>query len=81
MPVKQLIIKELGPFDVIEFQFDPKVNVFIGPNNSGKSTALMTLAEAIVIPFGIPERFFHKNKKPDFIISSLACAISTALRS
>ena len=44
MPVKTFRITNAGPFDDITFEFDERVNVFVGPNNSGKSTALLALA-------------------------------------
>ena len=43
MPVERLKVTNVGPFDDIEFEFDRHVNVFTGPNNSGKSTALWAL--------------------------------------
>ena len=48
-----------GPFDDVEFEFDEHVNVFVGPNNSGKSTALLVLAEATVFPFAFPKKFLR----------------------
>ena len=39
MPIKTFRITNAGPFDDITFEFDEHVNVFVGPNNSGKSTA------------------------------------------
>ena len=53
MPIKSLKLSNVGPFrshahkgDLydIELQFDGQVNLLIGPNNSGKSTILQTLA-------------------------------------
>lgn len=57
MPVKAFRITNAGPFDDITFEFDEHVNVFVGPNNSGKSTALLALAEASVYPFDFPNKF------------------------
>ena len=57
MPIKTLRITNAGPFDDITFEFDEHVNVFVGPNNSGKSTALLALAEATVYPFIFPTKF------------------------
>ncbi len=59
MPLKRLRLTNLGPFDEIEFELDDHVNVFTGPNNSGKSTALMALGEIIVYPFGIPRKLLR----------------------
>ena len=53
MPIKSLKLSNVGPFRPharkgelydIELQFDGQVNLLIGPNNSGKSTILLTLA-------------------------------------
>lgn len=59
MPITSLRFNNVGPFDEIEFEFDEQVNVFVGPNNSGKTTALLVLAAAIVFPFRIPERILR----------------------
>ena len=69
MPVKNLEIKMVGPFKNVNFNFDKKVNVLIGPNNCGKSTALMCLAEAIVFPFAVPKKLIRKEGKPKMSIS------------
>ena len=43
--ISMAIIDGIPPFaEKIEFQFDDAVNVFIGPNAAGKSTALKLLA-------------------------------------
>ena len=57
MPIAKFRVTNAGPFDDITFEFDERVNVFVGPNNSGKSTALLALAEATVYPFDFPSRF------------------------
>ena len=59
MPLKRLRLTNLGPFDEIEFEFDEHVNVFTGPNNSGKSTALMALGEIAVYPFIMPSKLLR----------------------
>ena len=51
MPIDKLRLTNVGPFDDIEFEFDPQVNVFTGPNNSGKSAALFALGAVAVYPF------------------------------
>ena len=58
MPITKLSFSNVGPFDEVEFEFDPQVNVFTGPNNSGKSTALWVLGELLVYPFMMPTRLF-----------------------
>lgn len=70
MPVQNLEIFMLGPFDRINFEFDRQVNVFIGPNNCGKSTVLMALAEATIYPFSVPQRLYRKGERPKINIST-----------
>lgn len=59
MPITSLHLTNIGPFDDIEFKFDSKINVFIGPNNCGKTSALTAFGDIIVIPFSTPEKFLH----------------------
>ena len=59
MPISKLLLTNLGPFDEIEFEFDKHVNVFAGPNNSGKSTVLMALGELLVWRFGLPKKLLR----------------------
>ena len=63
MPLTNLKLSKLGPFEEIEFEFDRRVNVFVGPNNSGKTTALLALADALVYPFSVPERFVREGSR------------------
>ena len=56
MPITNLSFTNVGPFDEIGFEFDPQVNVFTGPNNSGKSSALWVLGELLVYPFTMPAK-------------------------
>ena len=60
MPATKLKLTNVGPFEDIEFTFDRQVNVFTGPNNTGKSTALWALGELLVFPFTIPDRLLRK---------------------
>jgi len=69
MPIKSLSISWLGPFKHITLDFDSRVNVLIGPNNCGKTTILMALAEMCIHPFSVPERFFRSGKRPKVGIS------------
>lgn len=64
MPIKKLGIDWLGPFSKIEFEFDRQVNAFVGPNNCGKSTVLLALAEATVVGIIVPERFYRSDRLP-----------------
>ena len=59
MPILDLQFTNVGPFDDIMFEFDEHVNVFVGPNNCGKSTALTVLGAIIVYPFDLPRKLFR----------------------
>ena len=59
MPITKLSFSNVGPFDDIEFEFDPQVNVFTGPNNSGKSTVLWVLGDTTVYPFEFPKKLLR----------------------
>ena len=61
MTIDYLHLTNLGPFDDIEFHFDKNVNVLLGPNNCGKSTALMALADILVYPFNIPRKLLREG--------------------
>ena len=56
MPIRDLHVTNIGPFDDMTFEFDEHINVFVGPNSSGKSTALMILANIATYPFTLPAR-------------------------
>ena len=62
MPISKLSFSNVGPFDEVEFEFDPQVNVFTGPNNSGKSSVLWVLGELLVYPFTIPFRLLGSDQ-------------------
>ena len=54
MHIAGMVIEGIPPFtDKVEFEFDERVNVFVGPNASGKTTALLGLSQ---IPSGPPYR-------------------------
>ena len=61
MHIASLSFTNLGPFDEIEFEFDRHINVFVGPNNCGKSTALFALGDVAVYPFTVPKKLLHKS--------------------
>lgn len=63
MPIKTFRITNAGPFDDITFEFDEQVNVFVGPNNSGKSTVLLALASATVYPFAFPGKLLRRHRE------------------
>jgi energy-coupling factor transporter ATP-binding protein EcfA2 len=56
MAIRDLHVTNIGPFNDVTFEFDEHINVFVGPNSSGKSTTLMTLANIVTYPFTLPER-------------------------
>jgi hypothetical protein len=68
MNIKSFALSEIGPFDDITFNFDDRVNVFVGENNTGKSCALVCLGEVCVYPFGMPGKFFRADRKAKFKI-------------
>ena len=61
MAIRAFELKNVGPFDDIRFKFDEHVNVFVGPNNSGKTCALMALADLIVFPAQFAHRFLREE--------------------
>jgi energy-coupling factor transporter ATP-binding protein EcfA2 len=61
MSIKHLRFTDAGPFDDIRFDFDKRVNVITGPNNSGKSTVLLVLGELLVYPFGVPSKYLRSE--------------------
>ena len=63
MPITSLYFTDFGPFDEVEFEFDGQVNVFTGPNNSGKTAALLMLGELLVFPFTAPDKL-HRSDSP-----------------
>ena len=70
MSITHLRVKSVGPFDEIEFEFDEQVNVFTGPNNSGKSSALFVLADALVYPFNFPSKLLRPEETATFEIQA-----------
>ena len=69
MSIQSLYITNVGPFDEIEFEFDSQVNVFTGPNNSGKSSVLWTLGDIVAYPPIFPAKLLRKGKKSTYRIS------------
>ena len=61
MPIASLYFTDIGPFDEIEFEFDREVNVFTGPNNAGKTAALLMLGELLVYPFTAPDKLYRSE--------------------
>ena len=66
MPITSLSFTNVGPFDEVEFSFDSQVNIFTGPNNSGKSSALWVLGDIAVFPFSFPEKLMRRGKDSKF---------------
>ena len=61
MPITNLYFTDFGPFDKISFEFDRQVNVFTGPNNTGKTAALLMLGELLVYPFAAPAKYYRSH--------------------
>ena len=66
MPIASLKLTNVGPFDDIEFEFDRQVNVFTGPNNSGKSTVLWGLWDILVFPSDFPTKLLREGRTAEF---------------
>ena len=66
MPLSSLYIANVGPFNEIQFEFDPQVNVFTGPNNCGKSSALWVLGDITVYPFSFPQKLLRPETPGEF---------------
>ena len=62
MAITSLQVANVGPFKEVELEFDPQVNVFTGPNNSGKSTVLWVLGELLVYPFTMPAKLLRSDR-------------------
>ena len=68
--LRSAILRHVQPFDSeVTFQFDPKVNVLIGPNGVGKSRALGGFAGVRQTRFSLdpdePEREIERFMEPD----------------
>jgi hypothetical protein len=61
VPLASLELRNFWLFDKIRLDFDPRVNVFVGPNNSGKTTVLLALAAGA----GMSALFPGKFAKPE----------------
>ena len=68
MPIASLKLTNVGPFDDIEFEFDRQVNVFTGPNNSGKSAALAALGDILVANFEFPRKLLREGENAAFAV-------------
>ena len=61
MPIVNLQLSHLGPLEDIAFAFDERVNVFVGPNNCGKSTALIALGNIVACLFEVPRKLYRQT--------------------
>jgi hypothetical protein len=56
--LKRLTLKDVGPFEHLDLEFDPKWNILLGDNGVGKSTILKAIAVAIcgrdAQPYALP---------------------------
>jgi hypothetical protein len=67
MPIVNLRLSHLGPLEDIAFAFDEHVNVFVGPNNCGKSTALTALGNIVACLFEVPSKLY-RQQPAEFVI-------------
>ena len=63
MPISTFQFTNLGPFDEVEFEFDPRVNVLVGPNNCGKTTVLVALADVLLPDFELPQKLLRGKSR------------------
>ena len=77
MPVTSLQIADVGPIDEATVEFNPQVNVFTGPNNSGKSTLLWVLGELLVYPFTMPTKVLRSDQPQWTLNISTAAGVDT----
>ena len=70
MPIQHLEFTNVGPFREASFDFDRQVNVFTGPNNSGKSTVLWVLGDVLVYPFHFPVKLLRDNAPAAFTVDT-----------
>ncbi|MBM3734604.1 MAG: hypothetical protein FJW39_02360 [Acidobacteria bacterium] len=61
--IRSLRVINTGPFDDITVKFDRHVNVFTGPNNSGKTVLLSVLASQLVPGFKLPGKFQREGTR------------------
>jgi hypothetical protein len=61
MPIVNLWLSHLGPLEDIAFAFNEQVNVCVGPNNCGKSTALIALGNIVACLFEIPRKLYRQT--------------------
>ncbi len=68
MPISSLRIENVGLFREATFEFDRRVNVLLGPNNSGKSTVLWALGEILVYPFEFPRKLMRPGARAAYAL-------------
>jgi AAA15 family ATPase/GTPase len=72
--IKRLEIKQFKAFESVSFDFHPRINVFTGVNNAGKTTALEAIAlwhecfRALIRPAGKSVK--GKYIKGDYILGT-----------
>ncbi|HEY7492937.1 MAG TPA: AAA family ATPase, partial [Candidatus Tectomicrobia bacterium] len=60
MPIVDLRLTNLGALDNVTFEFDEQINVLVGPNNCGKSTALLALGNVVAYPLALPGKLLRQ---------------------
>jgi hypothetical protein len=60
MPIVDLRLTNLGALDNVTFEFDEHINILVGPNNCGKSTALLALGNVVAYPLALPTKLLRQ---------------------
>ncbi len=78
MRIRKLYLKDIGPFDEVEFEFKPQekgkaeIHILTGPNGSGKTTVLQALASIFshqagqLNAFSKKFRYFDKDNEDGY---------------
>ncbi|MGH9722803.1 MAG: AAA family ATPase, partial [Bryobacteraceae bacterium] len=61
MPVASLTLRNVGPLAEASFEFDSSISVLVGPNNCGKTTVLLALADILLESFTVPAKLISPN--------------------